>query len=597
VGFFKGATMKNQRQTIRKITSFLNDSEQDGGFWLPNIQRPFVWSEDQICRLFDSILREYPISTLLIWKTTSDIRRRKFIDNWKEDIRLSDFYVPSDNKKKSLVLDGQQRLQSLFIGLCGSFDQKELYFDMLSGALAAPDDIKYKFEFKVADAAQFPWVKFKELIFTTKKPREIADELAGLAKRELSEREIDKIKDHLDLVDRTFKMDEALTYQELDSIDNPVLYSDDDVVEVFIRANSGGTRLSKSDLLFSLLSASWEVANDKMEELLDSLNRHGFAFDRDFVLKTSLTLLDQGARYEVEKFRKAGVREAVENQWDGISTAIQDVLDFVRGKTFIQCDKALTTYLVLIPLIYFRYHFATEWGKAQLRDTYLLRCSLAGAFSGQPDNLIDALVTRLRETKSFELDQMFDVIRSQGRSLELTEDRFWHMGYGSDAVHLLFDLWYRDFNFTPAYENNVPEVDHIFPQSELKKIKTENPKTGRKDLMKYRERDRTQLANCMLLSRAENGAGGKWDVLSERWFADKDDDYLSMHLIPPDRSLLKLANFDAFIEARKQLLSEKFANILVTSQDGVPGRGKSQVELDFAKLGWTKASNPIEGRM
>ena len=67
--------MKNQKQTIRKIVGFLNNADEDGGFWLPNIQRPFVWGEEQICRLFDSILREYPISTLLVWKTTSGIRR------------------------------------------------------------------------------------------------------------------------------------------------------------------------------------------------------------------------------------------------------------------------------------------------------------------------------------------------------------------------------------------------------------------------------------------------------------------------------------------------------------------------------------------
>ncbi len=111
--------MKNQKQTIHKVVSILNNDEEDGGFWLPNIQRPFVWSEDQICRLFDSILREYPISTLLVWKTNSDLRRRKFIDNWRESLRLSDFFVPPDKKKKGLVLDGQQRLQSLFIGLKG----------------------------------------------------------------------------------------------------------------------------------------------------------------------------------------------------------------------------------------------------------------------------------------------------------------------------------------------------------------------------------------------------------------------------------------------------------------------------------------------
>jgi hypothetical protein len=191
---------------------------------------------------------------------------------------------------------------------------RKLYFDILSGEVAAPDDVKYKFKFLDPATAAFPWAKFKELIFTTRKKREVLQELETCARRTLTDGEQNKIEDHLDLVDRTFKMDETVTYQELDSIDNPSLYTEDDVVEVFIRANSGGTKLGKSDLLFSLLSASWEVADEKMEELLETLNKHGFAFDRDFVLKTSLTLLGQGARYEVEKFRKSGVREEVEKQ-------------------------------------------------------------------------------------------------------------------------------------------------------------------------------------------------------------------------------------------------------------------------------------------
>lgn len=560
--------MKNQKQTIRKIVSFLNNVDEDGGFWLPNIQRPFVWGEDQICRLFDSILREYPISTLLIWKTTSPIRRRKFIDNWKDSLRLSDFYVPEDKKKKSLVLDGQQRLQSLFIGLCGSFDGKELCFDMLSGVVAAPDDIKYRFKFLDTSTTAFPWVKFKDLIFTTKKKRELLDGLKATAGRALTVEEINKLDDHLDLVDRTFKMDEAVTYQELDSIDNPALYTEDDVVEVFIRANSGGTKLGKSDLLFSLLSASWEVADEKMEGLLESLNQHGFAFDRDFVLKTCLVLLDHGAQYEVQKFRKVGVREKIEEKWDDIATAIQDVLDFVRGKTFIQCDKALPSYLVLIPLVYVRYHFPDAWKKAREVDSYLLRCSLAGAFSGQPDSLLDALIKKFAELKEFSIDEAFSIIRSQGRSLELTEDRFWQMGYGSSTIHLLFNLWYRDFNHTPAYDNNLPQVDHIFPQSALRKIKVENPITGRKGLMKYHEAERNQLANCMLLSREENGAGGKWDTLPEEWFAEKGPDYLDKHLIPSDPALWAMDRFEDFIEERKKLIRDHFKSLLVAASPG-----------------------------
>jgi len=116
-------------------------------------------------------------------------------------------------------------------------------------------------------------------------------------------------------------------------------------------------------------------------------------------------------------------------KWGEISTAIQDVLDFVHSKTFIQCDKALPSYLVLIPLIYVRYHFVNAWNTAKDVDSYLIRCSLAGAFSGQPDNLIDALVKKFSDEKAFNLDDAFELIRNQGRSLELTEERFWQSGY------------------------------------------------------------------------------------------------------------------------------------------------------------------------
>ncbi|MBB4199724.1 hypothetical protein CCR94_17225 [Rhodoblastus sphagnicola] len=555
--------MKNLKQPIRRIVSFLNNRDEDGGFWLPNIQRPFVWSEDQICRLFDSIMREYPLSTLLVWKTTNGIRRRKFIDNWKPTLKLSDFYVPEDQKKKCLVLDGQQRLQSLFIGLCGSYEGRELYFDITSGELSAPDDIKFRFAFKDKSVAQFPWIKFKELVFTTMRVREMRDKIAANSGREITPAETEKIEDHLNQIERTFKMDEAIAYQELDSIDNPNLYKEDDVVEIFIRANSGGTKLGKSDLLFSLLNASWEVADEKMEGLLESLNQHGFEFDRDFVLKSCLVLTGQGARYEVQKFRKPGVREGVEASWDAISRAMIDVLDFVRGKTFIQCDRALPSYLVLIPLMYLRYKYPEQWKVAKDIDTYLLRSLFAKAFSGQPDNLLDALVRKIDELGGFSLDEAFNVIRSQGRSLEITEQQLWHMGYGSDTIHLLFNLWYRSFNHTPAYVNNFPEIDHIFPQSVLRGLKVTNPETGR-PVMRYREHDRNQLANCMLLTKGENGPGGKGATLPEDWFADKDDAYLDKHLIPKDKELWALDRFDDFILARMKLIKQRFQLLLVS---------------------------------
>jgi hypothetical protein len=273
-------------------------------------------------------------------------------------------------------------------------------------------------------------------------------------------------------------------------------------------------------------------------------------------------LLDQGARYEVDKFRKTGVRENIESNWDDIIAAIKDVADFVQGSTFIRCDKALPSYLVLIPLVYLRYRFPSAWQTKQSVELYLLRSLLAGAFSGTPDQLIDDIVSKMKDVKKFDSDEVFGVIRSAGRSLELTEDRFWDIGYGSQNIHLLFNLWYRDFNYIPSFAGNFPQIDHIFPQSALKKVKAPNPTTGKMNIMKYREGDRNQLANCMLLTAAENGAGGKGDTAPDEWFKDKDTNYLNRHLIPAEPILWKLERFEDFITERKKLIKAKFDYLL-----------------------------------
>ena len=554
--------MKNQKETIRRMVRYLNNPDKDGGFWLPNIQRPFVWSEEQIERLFDSILREYPISTLLVWKTAAAVRRRRFIADYKDTLKLSDFYVPDDEKPKQLVLDGQQRLQSLFIGLCGSYEGKELYFDVLSGDVAEPDDIKYRFKFMEAAKAKPPWFKFKELVNSERHYHDLAEDIIDKFGSEPSREGQAKVRRHIAQMVKTFQTDETLVYQELDSVDNPKLYTEDDVVEVFIRANSGGTRLGKSDLLFSLLIAAWDDADSRVEELLAKLNAKGYAFNRDFVLKTCLTLLGKKARYEVEKFRNKDTRKLIEDKWDDIEAAILDVQDYLYGKTFIRTDKAMPSYLVLIPVIYFRYHFPERWTAATGLGPYLVRTLLAGAFSGLPDQLIDDIVVRIKEDSDFNVDHVFEVIRNK-RNLDVPADKLLATGYGSDSIHLLFNLWY-DFDYAPSYQGNLPQVDHIFPQTLLKKLKAPNAK-GQMSMTKYKDQDRNQLANCMLLTAGENGAGDKGDQPPVEWLRSKPVVFFERHLIPQDPNLWRLENYDSFIEARKALILKKFQYLIQPS--------------------------------
>ncbi len=560
--------MKNQKETIRKAVSYLNNEESDGGgWWLPNIQRPFVWREDQIARLFDSIMRQYPISTLLVWRTKSEIKRRRFIDNYKQSLRLTDFYVPSDTKLKRLVLDGQQRLQSLYIGLKGSNEGRELYFNVLSGDLVAPEDIRFQFRFLTPEQATWPWVKFKSIVFSSATASKLSDEVVNAAGGTLTDVQKERVRENLDRARMEFSQDENVAFQELDSIDQPDAYTENDVVEIFIRANSGGTKLGKSDLLFSLLASSWEEADLSMEDLLESLNKSGYAFDRDFVLKTCLTLLDKGAQYEVRKFRDGKTKEEIIANWDEITKAIKDVRDFLHGKTYVRHDKALPSYLALIPVIYFRYHFPAQWPKVQRLDDYLLRSLFAGAFSGSPDNLIDKCVKRIKDDSDFIVPNLFDTIYSDGRSLEVSSDLLLSLMYGSREIHLFFNLWYKDFNYQPAFSNNEPQIDHIFPQSVLRSVKDVSPETGRLSIVRYKQEQRDQVANCMLLTAKENGSGGKTDTPPDVWFAkrvlEEGESYLDLHLIPKERELWKLENFERFIEARKALIVDKFQHLLL----------------------------------
>lgn len=562
--------MQNKKLSIRKIVSYLNDVESEGGgFWLPNIQRPFVWSEEQMARLFDSIMREYPISTLLIWKTKEDVKHRKFIDNYRRDLKLTDFYASENRHSKLLVLDGQQRLQTLFIGLKGSYCDKELYFDVLSGDATSPEEIRFRFAFKEKATAAWPWVRFKDIVYVNNRlDLQIAQDVQKLAPSPLTPEQIERLQLNVARGRREFVYDDNITFQELDGIDNPDAYKIDDIVEIFIRANSGGTKLGKSDLLFSLLAADWGEAEGEMEDLLEDLNKGGFAFDRDFVLKASLCVLGKGASYEIRKFRDGTTKGQITEKWEAIAAAIKAVRDFVVRKTYIRSDKAMPSYQALIPLVYYRYHFPDQFNETIGLQEYLLRSLINGVFSGSPDNLIDRIVKNIEESKGFVLNQVFALIRAE-RPLEITREVIFRQHYGSREIHLFFNLWYKDFDYIPALDQNGPQVDHIFPQSLLKSVRDVNKESGHRNILRYRWEQRDQIANLMLITAEENGFSGKCDTPPEQWFSPSrfpskhaQEAYLKLHLIPEDPELWKLENFDKFIEARKELIAARFSHML-----------------------------------
>lgn len=551
-------------KSIKAMIQEINNNEADGGgLWLPNIQRQFVWNAEQIARLFDSVMRQYPLSSMLLWKTREEIKHRKFIENFNGGkVDLKDHYHHGKTRSKWLVLDGQQRLQSFYLALKGSIDGKVLHFNLLSGTATGNDEIRYHFEFQDAATTTWPWMVMSDIIYTKKLPEQILSQRImdeGLA---LSEEERMQATINLSRAGKEFSHEGKLLYHVIDSSEDDSELNFDDVVEVFIRANSGGTRLSKSDLMFTLLSTEWADADVIFEDFLEKINDNGrFNFSRDFLIKLSTTLLGFGAKYDVDKLRDDNVRSQISENWPGIAKALLFVKDEIVTKTYIRSGKALTSYNALIPLVYLQYRFPGKLAKSQALKQYLVPALLNGVFSGQPDGIIDKLVKVIEEHQGFDLKKVRAAIVSSNRSLHLTEERLFDWcGYGSGHIHLLFNLWYGGEYKSSGFQHE-PQIDHIFARSLLKEEKVTNEETGRLVRI-YENWEIDQLANCMLLPAHQNGAGDKGAQSLDRWLRNQSPEFLDLHCIPhTPRTLWKVENYPRFIEKRKQLIQKRIAEM------------------------------------
>lgn len=247
------------------IVNFLNQIESEE-IVLPAIQRDFVWSEGKIQKLMDSIMRGYPIGIVLMWETYEDIQYRQFDRFASRDARPV-FFDNTNGKRLKVVLDGQQRLQSLYVALYGTFADKYLYFDVLSGRNSDDfEEDKYLFYFKTSKEA-FEWNEnTKETAESIEAVDEESPELAYLVKvadmfamnvtekqrfrRQISETLDLFDEDELRLETNIAKLDDVTTKDQnilkasiIDENKAPnsnARQTESDVLEIFVRTNRGG---------------------------------------------------------------------------------------------------------------------------------------------------------------------------------------------------------------------------------------------------------------------------------------------------------------------------------------------------------------------
>lgn len=551
---------------------------------LPAIQREFVWEPEQIECLFDSLMRDYPIGSFLLWNVKRERSRDyQFYELIREYHERDKKYYPKTNvsghEDITAILDGQQRLSALYIGLKGkysykmprkrwnsdsAFPERQLYLNLLYKS--KDPEMEYDFQFLTQREARHTentyWFKVGDIL-------DIAKEME--VNNYLIENQLMSMdKEKAQFANETlFKLHSVV---HKDRTINYFLEKDQDiekVLNIFIRVNSGGTQLKYSDMLLSIAVAQWQEkdAKDEIRRFVELINNigEGFNFDKDYVLKSCLVLMDlKDIAFKVHNFTKDNMR-IIEENWDRITSAIR--LATILVSSFGYNRDTLTSNNALIPISYYLlkvgspYNFVDSSSYSDDRkriQKWLTASLLKRTFSGQPDNVLRPIRQVLSNGhSSFPLKEIVEKLRGGTKSMVFTDD---------DVENLLFYQYGQKYTFStlallyPSLDfKNKFHIDHIFPRSFFSKKKLRELGVADGKIPYYLE-NHDNLANLQMLEGTINQE--KSDSQFEEWLnrtypdVQERKEYMSKHYIPDVH--LSFANFDNFILEREKLIRIRF---------------------------------------
>ncbi|WQT63276.1 DUF262 domain-containing protein [Helicobacter pylori] len=558
-------------KTIKEVVDGLNDR-----YFLPDIQREYVWlkkaDEKKIEQLFDSILRGYPIGSFLFWKLQKeDIAKSDEQDSDKLNFQLYQFITNYDERKPHnekiyieqinrdelcIVLDGQQRLTSLYIGLKGTrtlkkkwvrydnpnaYEEKRLYLNLKHQPNMDNPEDNYQFEFYAKaptnDENHF-WFKVGDIL-------ELESGVLNYANKHGLE------GNALNLLE---KLKDAFHNRQLISSFEEKEKNLNKVLNIFIRVNSGGVKLSYSDLLMSILTASFSSdIREKMNELVDALKDKGFPnVGQDQVLKTCLLLIGKNTTFELKNFNKNNVKE-IEKNWEKITESIYNAAELLG--TFGYAGHLGSAY-ILSSLAYF-YFLKQKMDKNDEEQAlkFVRNAQITGYFDGSTDTKLSIIAHSIKDARTFEAFN-HNLAKHQTWPLKITNDAIEDMVFFDShaKVFPILQILYPNLNC----KTTTFHIDHIYPKSKFKK---ENKKLN-KDFYGWRD----YLFNLQLLDGAENSA--KKDKDPESWLKEeyKDEqaieEYKKRNYIDPTLKL-EWENIKEFREKREEAIITKLKEVLL----------------------------------
>jgi uncharacterized protein with ParB-like and HNH nuclease domain len=582
-------------QTPITISEVLENVEQNR-YLLPAIQREFEWPSEKIEWLFDSLMRGYPISSFLFWNVESNTgasyKFYRFLRFYREryNVHNEDANVEGLGNFTA-VLDGQQRLTSLYVGLKGSYAYKEknrhwnndewsvptrhIYLNIKNTLLdkEEEDGRTYEFTFlkesdtRKADIHDEKWFRVGKIL-----------DLKNIAtfNRYVTDRK---------LVDTSITIMARL--QEVIFSDRVINYflekeqSLDKALNIFIRINSGGKPLDFSDLIMSIAIANWKTkdARKEIHHLVDGIQEIGFSISKDLIFKSYLFLFSSDIRFKVTNFTKENAHN-FEQDWENIRDALRETFLLIRSFGYV--DYTLASKNAAIPILYYLYHrgifrnFNTAVAYREDREVirkWLHVLTLKQVLgTGGADGTLAQIRTAFTEDIKVgpKLDPKLAKFPAAAINAKIKRD----LSVGNEFIDELLRTQKDDryaFSILALlspqldYQNKDFHKDHLHPISAFtdKAAVALGLQNDAKDVFLSAEWNNS-IVNLQMLDANENKS--KQDKTLAAWVDFEAtnrgrDSVLSRCHIPPNTSL-DLKDFAAFAQARKAYLAAKLKELL-----------------------------------
>jgi uncharacterized protein with ParB-like and HNH nuclease domain len=580
--------MPYQEETIKTILDRVNKQ-----YFLPSIQRNYVWGPERVIMLFDSILRGYPISSFLFWELEHENRDRweiyKFCEAaYSGGTEHDPLHAAVGISSTTLVLDGQQRLTSILIGLKGiycikparwrkireNYPKCRLYMDLFATADPEEDDEEftgkpyYTFSWKPENPGhddQEYWFQVGKIL-DCKNDNEfykLKDKLESTFSEKITKVQENVFERNLMKLYQAIWKDATISYY----VERDQDY--DRVLDIFVRANEAGITLTKAEIIFSMLDSKWEKgAKSKIESLINKVNEQLTRknnINLEFVMRCCLVLTDLPVRYRINTFTTKNI-DLIEKKWPEIENAIIRTMKLINRFGFDR--NTISGLNVLVPLVLYLYNnpkidlmgtTAFETRNARLIRRWIILAIFNRVFGRGVENVLSNLRKIIKYSTSkesdFPIEKLNDEIKRMGFSTELNDQAINEYLASEYPVQFLKLSLLYDEHF---WDVSDVQQDHIFPQALFKSSNPEFTALPKEKQELFRSLE-NRAANIQPLMDDENNE--KRAQSFEKWLITRDVSFRKIHLIPNDDELLQFKNFDKFIAARENLITKKLLSV------------------------------------